>query len=52
MGEYTVVKCRICGALYRLYSMKVYEGDTTCCPACNKKSGKDTGRWTQWWGSK
>ena len=39
MSYWQVIKCRICGKLFRLYANQVYEGDPSCCPECNEKSG-------------
>lgn len=39
MSEYTVVKCKGCGKLFRLYMFAVYEGDPNYCPKCNEESG-------------
>lgn len=38
MAKYTVVKCRICGTLFRIYHHQDYEGDPSCCPTCNRES--------------
>ena len=39
MSYFTVVKCRICGKIYRIYHNEV-RGDSTVCRECEKKSDK------------
>jgi len=45
MSEYTIVKCKGCGKLFRLYMFGVYEGDPNYCPKCNKESSGGSDEW-------
>lgn len=45
MSYWQIVKCRICGKLFRIYMHQVYEGDPSCCPECNQKSEGKIQRW-------
>lgn len=52
MDEYSVMKCRFCGKLYRIYPHQVRKGDSSACHQCNEISGgapkripNDTQKW-------
>lgn len=36
--QYTIVKCKECGKLFRIYPHQVYNGDPNYCPECNRKA--------------
>ena len=41
MKEYTIIKCKECGRLFKIYPYQVYMGDPEYCPECNRKVNQD-----------
>lgn len=41
MGQYTIIVCKGCGKMFRIYYYEVYLGDSRYCRGCNRKSGEN-----------